>query len=61
MNRRDMFRLATGGAAVNLVGLMANQAFAYRPSPQERQAQNGLPALKITSVKAIWWPRRGFG
>ena len=53
MNRRDMFRLASGGAAVNLGGLMAHQAFTYRASAQERQAQNGLPALKITNVKAV--------
>ena len=58
MKRRDLMKTIAGGAALNLgalnlAALMGNRALAFAPSPQEARARNGLPALKITGVKAV--------
>ncbi len=53
MKRRDWMKSMAGGAALNLGALIGSQALRAEPTPQETRARRGLPALKITNVKAI--------
>ena len=50
MKRRDALRWMAGGSAANLTGLLMAQPAAAAPQPQ---ANRGMPAAKITDVKAI--------
>ncbi len=53
MKRRDALRWMAGGSAVNLAGMLMAQPAAAAPSPQQRQSRRGMPAVKITDVKAL--------
>jgi len=51
MNRRRMLQLAGGSVAAGAIGALAEKSEA--PGQTYSNATRGLPALKITNVKAI--------
>jgi len=53
MERREALKWLTAGAGANLATLVGASALRAAPTPQESQARRGLPALKITDVRAI--------
>ena len=53
MQRRDLMKFMTGAGALNVGAMWGARELWANPTPQEMNARRGLPALKITNVKAI--------
>ena len=53
MQRRDLMKFMTGAGALNVGAMWGARELWANPTPQEMNNRRGLPALKITNVKAI--------
>jgi mannonate dehydratase len=53
MQRRDLMKFMTAAGALNAGAVWSARELWANPTPQEMNARRGLPALKITNVKAI--------